>query len=59
MLKTAVTIAMPKTAPNCCRVLRVPDALPSRAGDTAFRPAVVTQGKAIEIPAPAMMNGAM
>jgi len=38
VLKTAAMIAMPKTAPNCCRVLRVPAALPSRVDAAASSP---------------------
>src|SRR5215471_15199859 len=32
--------------------------LAEQGGDTVFSPTVVTQGRAIEIPVPAMMNGA-
>ena len=57
-LKTAVTTAMPTTAPNCCSVLSVPAALPKSAGAAAFRPAAVTQGSAIDTPMPAITKGA-
>ena len=56
-LNTAVTIATPKTAPNCCSVFRVPEAFPSSADGAAFSPAAVTHGRAIEIPVPARTNG--
>ena len=38
-LKTAAAIAMPKAAPNHCGVFKMPAALPSDAGETAFKPA--------------------
>src|SRR5215468_276475 len=57
-VKTAVMTAIPKTAPNCCMVLRVPAALPSIGAGTAFSPEAVTQGRAIEMPTPARTNGA-
>ena len=58
-LKTAATMAMPTTAPNCCIVLSVPAPFPSIAGGRAFKPAAVTQGSAIEIPVPAITKGRM
>src|SRR5262249_58635575 len=55
-LKTAVTTAIPNTAPNCCIVLSVPAAFPSSVGGAALRPPAVTHGKAIPTPTPAATN---
>jgi hypothetical protein len=57
-LNTVVATAIPNTAPNCCMVFSTPAALPSDDGLTAFRPAAETDGRAIEMPMPAMRSGA-
>jgi hypothetical protein len=56
-LKTAATMAIPNTAPNCCIVFRVPAALPRSADGAALRPPAVMHGRAIEMPTPARTNG--
>jgi hypothetical protein len=58
-LNTVVPTAIPNTAPNCCMVFITPAARPSDNGLTAPRPAAETDGSAIEMPTPAMRNGAM
>jgi hypothetical protein len=56
-LKTAVVMAIPNTAPNCCMVLSVPADLPSKLDGAALSPVAVTAGRAIEMPTPAITKG--
>ncbi|WP_346278699.1 hypothetical protein [Pseudonocardia sp.] len=54
----AVPMAMPKKALSCCTVFRIPTAVPSTSGATAFIPVAAMHGIAIDTPTPAMISGA-